>query len=172
MSSSADKRDFRIAFAEIFPFWISVDGRELMRFFNFGNLANRVDETTSKMTTMPMGMIACMRGMDGSVMGSAAISEISRVVTKSENSNSPICRFPIRRMARIRRVYIRTVRMQSVVNVFTSGCVMVLLFVQSSKNIHFSQTHLTKRTKGGKIVKLSGRTDTTDRSRAKVEKNI
>ena len=42
-----------------------------------------------------MGIIAFKRGISGSAMGSAATSEITKVVTSSFISSSPICRFPI-----------------------------------------------------------------------------
>ena len=53
-----------------------------------------------------------------SVSGREAISETKRVVTRSEISSSPICRFPIRRMAVNKTTYIIIVRMNIVVIFF------------------------------------------------------
>ena len=61
--------------------------------------------------------------------------------------------------------------MKSAVIFFTSGRGIILLFVQSSKNIHFLKNRLTKEGKGGKIVKLSERAGTTEQGDAKKRKN-
>ena len=52
--------------------------------------------------SVTIGMIACEIGMLPSVIGSDAISDKRKVVTRSEISSSPICRFPMRRIAIMR----------------------------------------------------------------------
>ena len=72
------------------PFFISVVGRAVTKFFNFGNKTVIAEEHTSKVRSKIMGIIAWDNGRVVSVMGSEAISDISRVVTRSDISSSPI----------------------------------------------------------------------------------
>ena len=60
------------------------------------------DKSTSIDVSTKIGRIACDKGMSVFVNGKDAISEISKVVTRSEISNSPNCRFPMKRIIPIR----------------------------------------------------------------------
>ena len=57
----------------------------------------------SRESRIKTGKIALQSGISGSVIGCAASSESNKVITSSDNCNSPICRFPISRMARIKK---------------------------------------------------------------------
>jgi len=48
-----------------------------------------------------MGTSPAVKGTPRSCMGMAASSDIKIVITKSDGSSSPICRFPISRMAQM-----------------------------------------------------------------------
>ena len=106
-------------------------------FFVKGNLTWIAEEMTSKVKSMIMGITAWEMGTLRFVMGRAAISEISRVVIRSEMSSCPICRFPISLMDVRRMTYMIIVLTKMVVKTFTSSGFTLLLFVQKDKMMHF-----------------------------------
>ena len=105
----AEILDFSMALLSGFPFRIRTAGRVDSRFLSRGKYTRRKEDTTSKVTRVTMGIIACERGIEESVIGKEAISEMRSVVMRSVRSSSPICLFPISRIDIIKTRYIITV---------------------------------------------------------------
>ena len=95
-------RESSSAFLQMLPFLIIVVGRAEKTNFIFGNFESKVEMLTSRESKTIIGIIAWDNGISVSVIGNEAISDIKKVVTKSEISSSPSCRFPIIRITATR----------------------------------------------------------------------
>ena len=115
INSSTVKRFFTISRVKIFPSWITMLGLLHKSARNRMLFTVSTDRIADKHNKVKIGIIPIIKGIPKSCIGTAARSAIIRESTSSEGSNSPICRFPMRRIPRIINRYKIIVRTTAVI---------------------------------------------------------